>query len=98
MQPTRSELSALGFALAPFVVSVGDSYSRTENGVVVAAYDYNYAGVVLGVVAIALAVRAFARLPREAPAGDSRPLHLLAIGAIVGLALYQIARGASLLT
>jgi hypothetical protein len=96
MQPTRSELSALGMALAPFVVYVGSSYSHTVNGQIVSAYDYNYAGSVLGVVAIVLAVRAFRRLPAEA-SGQPRWIHIAGIAGIVALAGYQIARGASLL-
>jgi hypothetical protein len=96
MQPTRSELTALGFALAPFVVYFGDSSTQTVNGVVTSHYDYNYAGVVLGVVAIVLAVKAVLKLPAEAPS-QPRALHLLAAAGIAGLALYQIARGASLL-
>jgi hypothetical protein len=96
MHPTRSELTALGVALAPFVVYFGESGRHTVNGEVVGHYDYNYAGIVLGVVAIVLAVKALRKLPAEAP-NQPRPLHFAAAAGIAVLALYQIARGASLL-
>src|SRR5262249_4840928 len=96
MQPTRSELWALGCALAPFVVTIGASGTQTVNGQIVSHFDYNYTGVVLGVVAIALAVRAVLKLPVEAPS-EPRPLHLLAGAGIAARAIYQIVRGAGLL-
>ncbi len=96
MQPTRSEMTALGAALAPFVIHFGDSYRHTVNGQVVTAYDYNYAGVLFGVVAIVLAVQAYLKLHVEGT-GQYRAVHMIGIAGIVALALYQIARGASLL-
>src|SRR5262245_66053812 len=96
MRPTRSMLWALGCALAPFVVYVGSSTTHTVNGQVTSHTDYNYAGIVLGVVAIMLAVKAVLRLPVEAPT-QPRALHLVAGAAVAALAVYQIARGASLL-
>jgi surface polysaccharide O-acyltransferase-like enzyme len=96
MQPTRSELTALAVALAPFVVYFGESRTQTVNGQVISHYDYNYAGVVLGIVAIVLVVRALRRLPAEVPA-QARTLHWLVLAGISVLAVYQIARGASLL-
>jgi hypothetical protein len=98
MRPTRSELGALGVALAPFVVYVGSSFSETVNGRVVSAYDYNYAGIAFGIAAIVMAVRAFIRLPAEAASSEPHAVHAVAIAGIVALACYQIARGASLLT
>jgi hypothetical protein len=95
MQPTRSELIALAFALAPFVVYVGASRTESFNGVVTSHTDYNYAGIVLGVIAIVLVIKALLRLPSDAPTGP-RGLHWVALAGIAALALYQIARGASL--
>jgi hypothetical protein len=97
MRPTRSALAALGVALAPFVVTIGSRYSETINGQVVRAYDYNYAGIVFGIIAVIMAVRAVIRLPAEAASNEPRAVHIVAIAGIVALALYQIARGASLL-
>jgi hypothetical protein len=96
MQPTRSEIIALVVALAPFVVYFGASGTQTVNGQITSYYNYNYAGIVLGVVAIGLAIRAVSRLPEEAPS-QPRALHLAVAAGIAVLAVYQIARGASLL-
>jgi hypothetical protein len=96
MQPTRSELTALGLALAPFVVYFGESSTHTVNGEVISHYDYNYAGIVLGVVAIVLAFKALLRLRTEAPTQPRVP-HWVALVGIAALGAYQVARGASLL-
>jgi hypothetical protein len=96
MQPTRLELIALAVALAPFAVYFGESRTQTVNGQVISHYDYNYAGVVLGIAAIVLAVRAIRGLPTEVPA-QQRTLHWLLLAGIIVLAGYQIARGANLL-
>jgi len=49
---TRSEIAALVCALLPFVVNIGDRSVQTIDGVERVRWDYNYAGVVLGVIAL----------------------------------------------
>ena len=52
MKVTKAEIAVLVFALLPFVVRFGDRSVETVNGIERVKWDYNYAGVVLGVVAL----------------------------------------------
>jgi hypothetical protein len=89
---TAKEIWAVLLALAPFVVYFGQR--ATVNGVV--QYDYNYAGVVLGVLAVAITGYAALRLKPEI--GGQPPLpHYGLLGAAAVLGVYQVLNGASII-
>ena len=96
MRVTRNEIAALVLAALPFVVSIGDRSVVTVNGVTQVRWDYNYAGVVLGIIALVVlyvGVRDF-----KEHVGDQAPApHYAILAAIALLALYQIAKGAFLI-
>lgn len=95
MEFMRGKIGALVAALLPFVVYFGDRSTVTRDGVTRVLFDYNYAGVVLGVLAVILAVIAARNLPRGAQAAPMP--HYAVLGAIALLGLYQALKGASLI-
>ncbi len=96
MKVTRHEITAFVLALLPFVVSVGDRSVQTINGVPRVLWDYNYAGVILGVVALVVVYIGLRDLKENI--GDQPPApHYAIFAAIFLLALYQIAKGAFLI-
>ena len=52
MKLTKHERTGLVLAALPFIVTIGDSAAVTVNGVTTVRWDYNYAGVVLGLIAL----------------------------------------------
>ena len=52
MKLTKYEKTALTLAALPFVVKFTDRAQATVNGVTTVLWDYNYAGVVLGLIAL----------------------------------------------
>ena len=96
MKVTKAEIAALVFALLPFVVVIGDRSVEAVNGVTRVKWDYNYAGVVLGVVALVAIYIGLRDLKHEQPEQPPMP-HYAICGAIGLLALYQIAKGAFLI-
>lgn len=93
---TRNEIIALVCTLLPFVVRIGDRSVQTVNGVSRVLWDYNYAGIVLGLVALVVLFVGLRELKEHI--GDQNPLpHYSIIALIALLALYQIARGAFLI-
>jgi hypothetical protein len=96
MKVTRNEIAALICALLPFVVHIGDRSVQTINGVTQVRWDYNYAGVVLGVIALVVVYVGLRDLKQHI--GDQTPApHYAILGTITLLALYQIAKGAFLI-
>ncbi len=96
MKMTRSEIAALVCALLPFVVVIGDRSVETINGVTHVRWDYNYAGVILGVIALVVVYVGLRDLKEDI--GEQPPApHYAIFAAIVLLALYQIAKGAFLI-
>jgi hypothetical protein len=98
MRLTKYQRTALVLAALPFVVSVSERASTTINGVTRVSYDYNYAGVVLGLIAllvILIGVRDLHASQVYKP--EPRAPHYRIFATIAVLAIYQIAKGASLL-
>ncbi len=96
MRLTRNEITALVCALLPFVVSIGDRSDQTVNGVTQVRWDYNYAGVVLGIVSLVVVYMGLRDLKQQI--GSEAPMpHYAVLAVIALLALYQIARGAFLI-
>lgn len=93
---TKAEIAALVFALLPFVVRIGDRAVETVNGVTRVKWDYNYAGIVLGIIALVAIYVGLRDLKDEQSEQPVAP-HYALCGAIGLLALYQIARGAFLI-
>jgi hypothetical protein len=98
MKLTKHAKTALVLAVLPFTVRVGERAASTINGVTTVHWDYNYAGVVLGLVAL-IVVCVGVRDLHVSPAYDpeSRAPHYAIFMAIVVLAIYQSAKGASLI-
>ena len=96
MKVTKTEIAALVFALLPFVVRIGDRSVETVNGVERVRWDYNYAGVILGLVALVAVYIGLRDLKHDVPDQPPAP-HYAVLGAIALLALYQIAKGAFLI-
>jgi len=98
MKVTKAEIAALVFALLPFVVRIGDQSVETVSGVTRVKWDYNYAGVILGVMALVAIYISLRDLNSEQPEQPQQPMpHYALCGAIGLLALYQIAKGAFLI-
>jgi hypothetical protein len=96
MKVTRREIAALVCALLPFVVVIGDRSVETINGVTRVRWDYNYAGVILGVIALVVVYVGLRDLKEDS--GEQAPApHYAIFAAIALLALYQIAKGAFLI-
>jgi drug/metabolite transporter (DMT)-like permease len=94
-RPTKRTVLALVLALAGFVVTIGDSGQTIEGGRVTDSYEYNYAAVGLGSLAIAVAALEAMRLLRTR---DSQlPVHLVLLAGVGLLGLYQILSGSDLL-
>jgi hypothetical protein len=96
MKVTKAEIAALAFALLPFIVRIGDRAVDTVNGVTRVKWDYNYAGVILGIASLVAIYIGLRDLKHEQP--PQPPMqHYVLCGAIGLLALYQIAKGAFLI-
>jgi hypothetical protein len=98
MKLTKHAKTALTLAALPFVVRVGERAEMTVNGVTTVRWDYNYAGVVLGLVAL-LVVYMGVRDLNASLAYRPQPCapHYAIFAAIVVLAIYQSAKGAFLI-
>ena len=98
MKLTKHEKIALVLAALPFVVTVRDWSVETVNGVTTVRWDYNYAGVVLGLIALCVVYTGVRELNASiAYKPQPRAPHYAIFAAIALLAVYQIAKGASLL-
>ena len=98
MKLTKHEITALVLAALPFVVSIGDRAVATVNGVTTVHWDYNYAGVIFGFAALLVLYMGIRDLyaSRAYKPEPSAPRY--AIFAAIGvLAIYQAAKGASLI-
>ncbi len=98
MKPTKHEMTALVLAVLPFVVQVRDRAVETVNGVTTVRWDYNYAGVVLGLVALLvvyMGVRDLNASREYKP--EPRAPHYAIFTPIALLAIYQAAKGAFLI-
>ena len=98
MKLTKHETTALVLAALPFVVTLGDRAVRTVNGVETVLWDYNYAGVILGLVVFVVVYMGLRDL-HASVAYEPKPRapHYAISAAICLLAIYQIAKGASLI-
>jgi hypothetical protein len=98
MKLTKYERTALTLAALPFIIRVGERATMTINGVTTVRWDYNYAGVLLGLVALLVIYMAVRDL-FASQAYKPEPLapHYAICAPIALLAIYQIAKGASLL-
>ena len=98
MKLTKHAKTALTLAALPFVVRIGERMSSTVNGVTTVWWDYNYAGVVLGLVALLVVCVGVWNLDAcLAGKPEPRAPHYAIFAAIAALAIYQSAKGASLL-
>lgn len=89
---TTKEIWAIVLAVAPFVLYFGQSAS--VNGVV--QYDYNYAGIVAGPLAIIVAGYAAFTLKRDI--GEQPPMpHYALLGVCALVGVYQFLNGASII-
>ena len=98
MKLTKHEKNALVLAALPFVVKFSERASATVNGVTTVLWDYNYAGVVLGLIVLLvvyMGVRDLNASIEYKP--QPRAPHYAIFTAIGLLAIYQIAKGASLI-
>jgi len=98
MKVTKHEITALILATLPFVVTLGDRAVETVNGVTTVRWDYNYAGVVLGLIVLLvvyMGVRDLNASIEYKP--QPRAPHYAIFTAIGVLAIYQIAKGAFLI-
>src|SRR5690349_10786633 len=98
MKLTKYERTALILAALPFVTRVGERATMTINGVTTVRWDYNYAGVVLGLIAllvIYMGVRDLFASREYKP--QPRAPHYAIFTPIALLAIYQIANGAFLI-
>lgn len=89
---TTKEIWAIVLAISPFILRFGSR--ATVNGVV--QYDYNYVGVVAGVLAIVVTIIGVVTLKRDI-AEQPPMLHYLLLGASALLGLYQLLQGASII-
>ena|SRR5690349_15172445 len=98
MNLTKHEQAALVLAALPFVVKFSDRAQATVNGVTTVLWDYNYAGVVLGLVALIVVYMGMRDLHASiAYKPQPRAPHYAIFTAIGLLAIYQIAKGAFLI-
>jgi hypothetical protein len=95
MEFMRGKIGALVAALLPFVVHFGDRSTVTRDGETTVLFDYNYAGVVFGLLAVGLAIAAARNLPRSAQAAPVP--HYAILAAIAALGVYQALDGAALI-
>jgi hypothetical protein len=96
MKVTSKEIVGLICALLPFVVHIGDRSVVTINGVETVRWDYNYAGVVLGVIALAVTYAGLRDLKQDIRNQAPAP-HYAIYAVIAVIAIYQIAKGAYLI-
>jgi len=89
---TAKEIWAIVLALASFLIYIGERV--TVSGVV--QHDYNYAGIVCGVLAIAVAAYATLTLKRDIREQAPMP-HYALLSACAALGLYQALNGASII-
>jgi hypothetical protein len=98
MKLTKHARTGLVLAALPFVVKVGDSAAVTVNGVTTVRWDYNYAGVVLGLIALLVVYMGVRDLNASiAYKPEPRARHYAIFAAIGLLAIYQSAKGAFLI-
>jgi hypothetical protein len=98
-RPTKRTVVAALLAVAAFVVFFGETSRTIENGVVTSEREYNYGGLILGVVALILVAGETYRLFRGDRSAARGPLamHAAVFVAIAGLGLYQVLHGADLM-
>ncbi len=92
MDRFRTPLIILALGIVPFWLFIGTSSSTTVNGQVVSDHRFNIAGLVLGLVGVAMAFRAL----REGARGDGLRLGLIVAAGVV--CLLQIAHSVGLVT
>ncbi len=98
MKVLKHEIGAFVLAALPFVVKLGDRAVETVNGITTVKWDYNYAGVVLGLIALLVVYIGVRDLKESIEYEDEPPApHYAIFTAIVLLAIYQIAKGAFLI-
>ena len=106
MRLTKQEIGALILAALPFVVHYRDRAVVTSNGETRVLYDYDYAGVILGIIALFVIALAFVATRdhfrgeyaiREDLRGEAARFHYAVLAAIAALAVYQVLKGASLI-
>ena len=98
MKLTKHETTALVLAVLPFVVTVGDRATVTVNGVTTVRWDYNYAGVVLGLIALVVVYMGVRDLNASlAYKPERRAPHYAIFTPIALLAVYQLSKGAFLI-
>ena len=106
MRLTKQEIGALILAALPFVVHYRDRAVATSDGETRVLYDYDYAGVILGAIALVVVVFALvatrdhfrSEYPvREDLRGEQAGFHYAVLAAIALLAVYQVLKGASLI-
>lgn len=96
-RPAKRGVVALVLALAGFVVYFGESGRTIRNGRVVDSYNYNYAAVVLGAAAVAMAGYEVLQQARGEQRDRSKRILQIGFLAAVGLlGAYQILRGLDL--
>ncbi len=104
MRLTKQEIGASILAALPFVIHYRDRAVNTSDGETRVLYDYDYAGVILGVIALFVVVLAFVATRdhfssdyaiREDLRGEAVGFHYTVLAVIGTLAVYQILKGAS---
>jgi hypothetical protein len=98
MKVTKHAITALVLAALPFVVGIRDRAVRSVNGVETVHWDYNYAGPIFGLIALLVLYMGVRDL--HAPSASKpapRAPHYAMFAAISLLAIYQAAKGASLI-
>jgi hypothetical protein len=98
MKVTKHAITALVLAALPFVITIGDRAARSVNGIETVVWDYNYAGVIFGFIALLVLYMGVRDL--HAPSAskpEPRAPHYAMFAAIGLLAIYQAAKGASLI-
>ena len=93
--PAAGEIIALVAGLAPFLGDVGTSSTVTVDGVVQSHRALHYVALIGGVVALLMALWGLSLLGRTKPSAKGKRV----VGGVVlvGLALFQLARGFGLL-
>jgi hypothetical protein len=106
MRLTKQEIGALILAALPFVVHYRDRSVDNSSGETRVLYDYDYAGVIFGIIALFVVVLALVATRdqfrgdyaiREDLRGESASFHYAVLAAIATLAVYQVLKGASLI-
>jgi hypothetical protein len=94
--PSRTEIVGILIALAPFVLRFGTSYTRTVNGVVVESQSTNYVGLLLGPIAILIALRVAGLLKHTSDA--DRLKRIVTIVVIIAIGVLQLLSGLGLVS